>query len=80
MMAKGRYGDATMKIAVWQKDMKVIGEFARSLGVPTPVFSATKPIYDTAMKSGHADDDTAVVCAVMEKMAGVKRGKQQRRR
>ena len=26
------------------------------------------------MKTGHAMQDTAVVCAVMEKMAGVKRG------
>jgi hypothetical protein len=32
------------------------------------------------MKSGHADHDTAAVCAVLEKMAGVKRGKKQSRR
>jgi 3-hydroxyisobutyrate dehydrogenase-like beta-hydroxyacid dehydrogenase len=75
MMAKSRYGHATMKVAVWQKDMKVIGDFAKGLGVPTPVFSATKPIYDAAMRTGHANSDTAVVCAVMENMAGLKRGK-----
>src|SRR5438034_7641515 len=45
MMAAGRYDDATMKLAIWQKDMKVIGEFAAALGVPTPLFSATRPVY-----------------------------------
>ena len=34
MMVKDRYDDATMKISVWQKDMAVIGEFARQIGVP----------------------------------------------
>jgi hypothetical protein len=32
------------------------------------------------MKSGHAEHDTAAVCAVLEKMAGVKRGKAKARR
>jgi hypothetical protein len=27
------------------------------------------------MRSGHAEHDTAAVCAVLEEMAGVKRGK-----
>jgi putative dehydrogenase len=75
MMVKGRYDDATMKVGIWQKDMAVIGSFAQALGCPTPLFSATQPIYDAAMASGHAADDTASVCAVLETMAGVKRGK-----
>src|SRR5262249_14211227 len=36
MMVKDRYDGASMKMSVWQKDMAVIGEFARSLGCPTP--------------------------------------------
>ena len=44
MMVKGRYDDATMKVALWQKDMAVIGEFAQSLGCPTPLFNATGPL------------------------------------
>jgi 3-hydroxyisobutyrate dehydrogenase-like beta-hydroxyacid dehydrogenase len=75
MMANDRYDDPTMKISVWQKDMAVIGEFARQLGCPTPMFDASVPVYDKAMKSGHAEHDTAAVCAVLEAMAGVKRGK-----
>lgn len=30
MMVAGSYDDATMKMEVWQKDMKIIGEFAAS--------------------------------------------------
>lgn len=80
MMVKGRYDDATMRIAVWQKDMDVIGSFANTIGAPTPLFSATLPVYAAAMASGHAGHDTAAVCAVLEAQAGVKRGKSKTRR
>ena len=40
--------------------------------VPTPLFSATLPVYAAALKSGHAEDDTAAVCAVLEAKAKVK--------
>ena len=42
MMVKGRYDDVTMKISVWDKDMQVIGDYARKIRVPTPIFNATK--------------------------------------
>jgi 3-hydroxyisobutyrate dehydrogenase-like beta-hydroxyacid dehydrogenase len=75
MMVKDHYRDATMKCSVWQKDMDVIGAFARKLKVPTPLFSATLPVYAAALKSGHGNDDTAAVCAVLEAKAKVKRRK-----
>ena len=75
MMVKGRYDSPSMKVSVWHKDMAVIGDFARQLGCPTPLFNATVPIYNKAVKTGHAEQDTAAVCAVLEKMAGVKRGR-----
>jgi len=73
MMAAGTYDEASMKMDVWQKDVKVIGEFAAKLGCPTPLFSAAQPIYAAAMAQGHALEDTAAVCAVLEEMARVKR-------
>lgn len=73
MMVKGRYDDVTMKIDVWQKDMQVIGDFARRIQVPTPLFDATEPVYKQAMAMGLGNDDTAAVCAVLESMAGFKR-------
>jgi L-threonate 2-dehydrogenase len=80
MMVKDDYDAATMKIKVWQKDMDVIGAYATSLGVPTPLFSATIPLYASAMSMGHGLHDTAAVCAVLESMAGVKRGKKRRKK
>jgi putative dehydrogenase len=73
MMVKDRYDNATMKISVWQKDMDVIGSYAKKMRVPTPMFDASKAIYSKARKSGYDNADTAAVCAVLEKMAGVKR-------
>jgi putative dehydrogenase len=79
MMVKGNYNDVTMKIDVWDKDMQVIGDYARKIKVPTPMFDASKPIYLKAMKSGLGAKDTAAVCAVLEKMAKFKRGKSKAR-
>ena len=73
MMVKGKYDTVTMKIDVWDKDMQVIGDYARKIGVKTPIFDATKPIYVKAQKSGLGMKDTAAVCAVLEQMARLKR-------
>ncbi|HEV2430569.1 MAG TPA: NAD(P)-dependent oxidoreductase [Burkholderiales bacterium] len=72
-MVRGRYRDATMKVEVWQKDMKIIGEFAAALGAPTPLFNASAALYNAAMALGYAREDTASVCAVLERMAGLPR-------
>lgn len=70
MMAKRSYSDATMRVEIWQKDMKIIGDFARRLGSPSPLFNASKAVYNAAMKMGLAKADTAAVCAVLEAGAG----------
>jgi putative dehydrogenase len=72
MMVKGDYSKPLMKLEIWQKDMAIIADFARSAGSPTPLFTATGPIYTAATKRGGAKD-TAAVCAVLEKMAGIRR-------
>jgi putative dehydrogenase len=79
MMVKGQYKDATMKIDVWDKDMSVIGDYARKIKVPTPMFNATKAVYRKAEASGYGAQDTAAVCAVLEKMARVKRARRKTR-
>lgn len=79
MMVKGDYDDVTMKIDVWQKDMQVIGDFAKQIGVRTPLFSATEAIYDRAIERGLGGKDTGAVCAVLEQMSGFKRGKPARK-
>jgi L-threonate 2-dehydrogenase len=69
MMVKGDYSDATMKVKIWQKDMTIIGDYARKIDCPTPLFSASAPFYSAAMAMGRGAEDTAAVCAVLEKMA-----------
>jgi putative dehydrogenase len=69
MMVKRDYSNATMKMQVWQKDMTIIGDFARNLDCPTPLFAASAPIYTAAMAMGLQAEDTGAVCAVLEEMA-----------
>ena len=76
MMVADDYDQATMKIDVWQKDMSVIGAFAKSLGVPTPMFDAGVGIYEEALAKGLGDKDTAAICTVLEDMAALKRPKE----
>jgi putative dehydrogenase len=80
MMIANNYTDATMKVEVWQKDMKIISEFATKLGVATPLFAASAPIYNAAMSAGLAKEDTAAVCTVLESMAGIRRPKRRSRK
>ncbi len=65
MMVKHVYEPATMRISTWDKDMHIIGAFAAELNVPTPIFNATIPIYDEALRMGLGPQDTAAVHTVM---------------
>ena len=73
LMVAGKYEPAMMKLDVWQKDMTLIAEYARQAACPTPLFSATKPIYAAALKAGRHAQDTAAVCAILERKARYRR-------
>ena len=79
MMVKGDYSEATMKVAIWQKDMKIIGDYARSIDCPTPLFLASAPFYTAAMAMGRGNEDTGSVCAVLEEIARTPRSGKGRR-
>ncbi|HEX4366445.1 MAG TPA: NAD(P)-dependent oxidoreductase [Rhodopila sp.] len=66
MMAARTYTPATMRVSTWQKDMAIIGAFARDLDLTLPLFEASAPIYTAAMEAGLGDQDTAAVFAVLE--------------
>ncbi|MGI4879254.1 MAG: NAD(P)-dependent oxidoreductase [Janthinobacterium lividum] len=68
-MADRSWDAATMKVSVWQKDMKLIGDMLRDLTIPAPLFSASVPVYQAAMALGHAEHDTAAVYDVLERWA-----------
>lgn len=69
LMVRRAWRPATVTQETWQKDMKIIGDFVRRLGSPAPLFSATKALYAAAMAQGRAKQDTAAVCAVLERRA-----------
>jgi 3-hydroxyisobutyrate dehydrogenase-like beta-hydroxyacid dehydrogenase len=75
LMAKNSYKPPTMKNDVWTKDLKVIGEFAKSLKVDTPLFAKIAALNKEVIKLGYGDSDTAAVCALLEKRAKLKRKK-----
>jgi 3-hydroxyisobutyrate dehydrogenase-like beta-hydroxyacid dehydrogenase len=68
-MANRTWGEATMKIDVWNKDMHLISGAIESYAVPAPVFASCIPVYNAANALGHAKDDTAVVYKVLENWA-----------
>jgi 3-hydroxyisobutyrate dehydrogenase-like beta-hydroxyacid dehydrogenase len=71
LMVARRYRPATMKVEVWQKDMQVIGDMAKAVDCPVPLFSACIPLYNAAMAQGLAESDTASVHEVLGAMAGL---------
>jgi putative dehydrogenase len=79
LMVEQNYLPATMKVEVWQKDMQVIGDMAKSVECPLPLFTACAPLYTTAMAQGLSQYDTASVCEVLGRMAGLKGGKRVKR-
>ena len=69
-MVDRKYVPPTMKVETWQKDMQVIGDMARSVDCPLPLFTACIPVYNAAMAQGLGQSDTASVCEVLDVMAG----------
>jgi 3-hydroxyisobutyrate dehydrogenase-like beta-hydroxyacid dehydrogenase len=61
MMASRRYSPASMSIRLFQKDLGIIREFARSVGASTPLFDATNKLFARAFEQGLAELDTAAV-------------------
>jgi len=68
LMTKGAYTPPTMKLETWEKDMTIIKQFAEEMGVSTPLFTATSPIYAEAIKQGLGEQDTAAVFTILQNM------------
>ena len=74
MMVANDYASSVSATQITQeKDMGIIGAFARAIGCPTPLFDATAEIYRAALDGGYAEADTASVCAILERRAGLER-------
>lgn len=73
MMVENRYEPATAKVSMFCKDLDIINAYAGSLDCPTPLLATVRPYYAAAMAQGMAEADAAVVCAILEQMAGLER-------
>ena len=69
-MIDRQYTPPTMKVEVWQKDMQVIGDMAKSVDCPTPLFQTCASIYTAAMAQGLNLHDTASTAEVLAMMSG----------
>jgi 3-hydroxyisobutyrate dehydrogenase-like beta-hydroxyacid dehydrogenase len=67
MMVAGDYGNATMRLDVFDKDLSIIDAFSRSVGAETPLFQAGIGVYKAALLNG---DPTEDVSAVFRQLAG----------
>ncbi len=73
MVANDYTSKVSATMTIQDKDMRVIGDFIRQQECPTPLFDATIDLYKQALAQGLESSDTASVCAVLEKMAGISR-------
>ena len=73
MMVANTYEPAAARTEMSRKDVALIAEFARSLGVPTPLLDASHSVYDEAIEAGFGGLDAAALCAVLERHAGLTR-------
>ncbi|MEY2620863.1 MAG: 3-hydroxyisobutyrate dehydrogenase [Pseudomonadota bacterium] len=64
------YTPPTMKVEVWQKDMQVIGDMAKSVHCPVPLFQTCASVYTAAMALGMAQQDTACTAEVLAMLSG----------
>ncbi|MFO1456759.1 MAG: NAD(P)-dependent oxidoreductase [Steroidobacteraceae bacterium] len=68
LMVRDEYLPATMKLDVWQKDLALIEAFARQHRAATPLFDATLPLYDAAVRAGLGAQDTAAVYRILKEL------------
>jgi L-threonate 2-dehydrogenase len=69
LMVDRNYGDATVRLEVFLKDVRLIGDFADSVGASAPLLTASRGVYLTAMAGGRSQQDTACVAEVLREAA-----------
>jgi putative dehydrogenase len=73
-MVAGEYDkNVASKLELWQKDMLVIGGFAKALNCPLPLFAQSAQLYNAAVGQGRGKLDMAAICTVLEGLAGIER-------
>jgi L-threonate 2-dehydrogenase len=70
LMISGEYTPATAHMAMFEKDLSIIGADIRSQGITTPMFDAVSALYDQCWKTLPPDYDTAAIFEVYRKVDG----------
>ena len=70
MMVDGDFSGANIALQVFQKDIDLIGDLARTACCPLPLFTAAAQLHLAAMAQGRLDEDPACVFAVLEQLTG----------
>lgn len=73
-MVAARYDNVTATNKTHLKDLHIITEYGQEVRAPLPLFAAAAQYYYAAYEQGAADLDTASVCMVAERLAGIDRG------
>ncbi len=66
MMVADSFEPPAGRLAIIDKDARIIGSFARALGVETPLLDATRPLYRRGTAEGLGDLDVAAVRRLFE--------------
>lgn len=78
-MVANDYDTPGIAAETFLKDIRIIGDFARSLKCPVPVFDLAGSVHFAAVAQGHGAHDTSSVCDAVSRGAGVDRGRTQTR-
>ena len=71
LMVTEEFGEPTMRVDVFAKDLAIIAQLASDTGTPTPLFDAAEIIYATALIQGRGGQDTASVYGVLRDLLDV---------
>lgn len=73
-MVANRYDNPGIAAETFLKDIRIIGDFARSLQCPVPLFDLAGSVHFSAVAQGHGAHDTSSVCDAVSRAAGLDRG------
>jgi len=73
LMVEEDYKKEGMNLSVPLKDAQIISDYAAGLYCPIPIYQVALQNYYAAAAQGHANEDAAAVCQVMERAANLSR-------
>lgn len=79
MMVADVYEPPSARLSIILKDTRIIKEFARSLGAPTPLLDAAIPVYEQSEAAGLGDLDAAALCRHLERLGELRRPQRNRK-